>query len=141
MAACVWIGLIPMDKRRVSRAIGKYVVNPVVKLVAGYVPWWALLETRGRKTGRPWRNPVGNGIDGDKFWIVAEHGHDAGYVKNIKANPRVRLRVGRRWRSGVAHVLEDDDARARQRTLRRFNAALVRLMGTELLTIRVDLDP
>jgi deazaflavin-dependent oxidoreductase (nitroreductase family) len=79
------------DKRRVSRALAKYVVNPVVKLVAGYVPWWALLETIGRKTGRPWRNPVGNSLEGNTFWIVAEHGHHAGYVRNIKANPRVRL--------------------------------------------------
>lgn len=129
-----------MDKRRVSRALGKYVVNPLVKTVAGYVPWWALLETKGRTTGRRWRNPVGNGLDGDTFWIVAEHGHDAGYVKNIKADPRVRVRVGGRWRSGVAHILDEDDARARQRTLRRVNAAFVRLMGTELLTVRIDLE-
>jgi deazaflavin-dependent oxidoreductase (nitroreductase family) len=130
-----------MDKRRVSRVLGKYVVNPVVKLLAGYVPWWALLETTGRKSGRPRRNPVGNGLHGNTFWIVAEHGRNAGYVRNIKANPRVRLRVGGHWRGGVAHVLEDDDARARQRSLRPVNAAFVRLMGTDLLTVRVDLDP
>ncbi len=130
-----------VNKRRVSRALGKNVVNPVVKLVAGFVPWWALLETTGRKSGKPWRNPVGNGLEGDTFWIVAEHGLQAGYVKNIKANPRVRLRVGGRWRSGTAHILEEDDARARQRSLRSVNAALVRLMGTDLLTVRVDLDP
>lgn len=130
-----------MNKRKISKALAKYVVNPVVKLVAGFVPWWALLETTGRKTGKPWRNPVGNGKDGDQFWIVAEHGHEAGYVKNIKADPHVRLRVGGRWRNGVAHILEDDDARARQQSMRRFNAALVRLMGTDLLTVRVDLDP
>ena len=130
-----------MDKRRISRGLAKYVVNPVVKLVAGYVPWWALLETTGRKTGRAWRNPVGNGLDGDTFWIVAEHGHQAGYVKNISANPRVRLRVGGGWRIGTAHVLEQDDARQRQRSMRKFNAAFVRLMGTDLLTVRIDLDP
>ncbi len=130
-----------MNKRRVSRALGKYAVNPVVQLIAGFVPWWALLETRGRKSGKPWRNPVGNGLDGDTFWIVAEHGRQAAYVKNIKANPRVRLRVGGRWRSGTAHILEEDDARARQRSLRPVNAAFVRLMGTDLLTVRVDLDP
>jgi deazaflavin-dependent oxidoreductase (nitroreductase family) len=130
-----------MSKRRVSRALGKYLVNPVVKVGAGYLPWWSLLETTGRKSGRPWQNPVGNGLDGNTFWIVAEHGHEAGYVKNIKANPRVRLRVGGRWRSGTAYVLEDDDARARQRTLGPVNAAFVRIMGTDLLTVRVDLDP
>jgi deazaflavin-dependent oxidoreductase (nitroreductase family) len=129
-----------MDKRRVSRALGKYVVNPVVKVVAGYVPWWSLLETTGRKSGRPWRNPVGNGLDGDTFWIVAEHGHKAGYVKNIKANPWVQIRVGGRWRHGTARVLEDDDARQRQRQLGSLNAAFVRLMGTDLVTVRIDLE-
>lgn len=129
-----------MDKRRVSRALGKYVVNPVVKLVAGYVPWWALLETTGRKSGKPRRNPVGNGLMGDEFWIVAEHGHDAGYVRNIKAYPQVRVRVGGRWRAGIANILQDDNPRERQRSLRPVNAALVRAMGTNLLTVRVDLD-
>lgn len=129
-----------MDKRRISRAVAKYLVNPVVRRVAGYVPWWALLETTGRKTGLPRRNPVGNGLDGDTFWIVSEHGRAAAYVKNIEADPKVRLRVGGRWRTGVAHVLDGDDARERQRSLRAVNAAVVRLMGTDLLTIRVDLD-
>jgi hypothetical protein len=44
-------------------------------------------------------------------------------------------------------VLDDDDPRERQRLLsqghpeRRLNAAAVRAMGVELLTIRIDLDP
>lgn len=129
------------DKRSVSRLLAKYAVNPLVKRVAGHVPWWSLLETTGRKSGKPWRNPIGNGLDGDTFWIVAEHGHQAGYVKNIKAHPRVRLRIGGRWRTGTAHILEHDDARKRQESLARVNAAFVRLMGTDLLTVRVDLDP
>jgi deazaflavin-dependent oxidoreductase (nitroreductase family) len=129
-----------MDKRRLTSALGRYVVNPVVKVVAGYVPWWALLETVGRKTGEPRRNPVGNGLMGETFWIVSEHGHRSGYVRNIKANPRVRVRVNRRWRTGTAHIMPEDDPRARQRQLRSGNAALVRLMGTDLLTVRIDLD-
>jgi deazaflavin-dependent oxidoreductase (nitroreductase family) len=130
-----------MDKHRISTALAKYGANPVVKLVAGYVPFWALLETTGRKSGLPRRNPVGNGLEGNTFWIVSEHGHRSQYVKNIKADPRVRLRVGRRWRTGTAHVLENDDPLQRQKAMRRGNAALVRTMGTDLLTVRIDLDP
>lgn len=129
-----------VDKSAVTRAAAKYFVNPVVSLVAGYVRWWALLETRGRRSGLPRRNPVGNGLQGGTFWIVAEHGRRAGYVKNIEADPHVRIRVGGRWRNGVAHVMQDDDPRARQRQLRKVNAAFVRLMSTQLLTIRVDLE-
>jgi deazaflavin-dependent oxidoreductase (nitroreductase family) len=129
-----------VDKRRVTRALGKYGVNPVVKVIAGYVPWWSLLETIGRNSGKPRRNPVGNGLKGDTFWIVSEHGRQAGYVKNIEANPRVRLRVGGRWRHGTARVLKDDDARKRQRQLGTINSAFVRLMGTDLVTVRIDLE-
>ncbi len=128
-----------MDKLRVSNFAAKYLVNPIVKRVAGYVPFWSLLETTGRKSGEPRRNPVGNGLIGNTFWIVAEHGRRAQYVKNIVADPRVRIRVGGRWRSGAAYPMPEDDPRARQRTLGRFNSAMVRTVGTDLLTVRIDL--
>jgi hypothetical protein len=42
----------------------------------------------------------------------------------------------------VCVVLPEDDAHERQRRIgRRFNAAVVRMMGTDLLTVRVDLEP
>ena len=110
------------------------------------VPGTAILETMGRKSGLPRRTPVTNGLDGDVFWIVAEHGRRAAYVRNIEANPRVRVRAGLSWRDGTAEVLPEDDPRARLRymgSLRstaRLNTATVRAMQTELLTIRVDLD-
>ena len=130
-----------MDKRRVSTALAKYVVNPVSKRLAGRFGWLALLETIGRKSGEPRQNPVGNGLKGDTFWLVAEHGMRANYVKNLVANPRVRVRANGKWRTGTATPMPEDDARARQHTLGRFNGAVVRAAGTDLLTIRIDLDP
>jgi deazaflavin-dependent oxidoreductase (nitroreductase family) len=133
-------------KRRVVRLLQKYVVNPPVKaaIALGVTPpTHALLETRGRTTGKPRRNPVGNGLsdDGHTFWIVAEHGRDAGYVKNIVANPVVRVKIGPRWRTGRAEVLPSDDPYARLELIgRRVNAAMVRAMGTNLLTVRIELD-
>ena len=49
---------------------------------------FALLETTGRRTGLPRHTPVGNGLDGDTFWLVAAHGMQAGYVRNLQAEPR-----------------------------------------------------
>lgn len=108
------------------------------------------LETVGRKSGKTRRTPVGNRRVGSQFWIVAEHGRKAGYVRNIEANPRVRLKLREGFRSrghtGTAHILADDDPRARQDWLARqvrgagSNAAAVRFFGTELLTVRIDLD-
>jgi deazaflavin-dependent oxidoreductase (nitroreductase family) len=101
----------------------------------------ALLETIGRKSGQPRRVPIGNGLRGDQFWIVTEHGYGSAYVKNIQENPRVRVKVGRRWLSGTAHLMPEDDARERLRVLRRpINDAIVRAAGTEHLTVRIDLD-
>jgi deazaflavin-dependent oxidoreductase (nitroreductase family) len=133
-----------VSKRRFTTALARYLVNPLVSAAVrnGFLPGWALLETTGRKTGRPRRTPVGNGLVDGTFWIVAEHGRRAGYVRNIEANPRVRVFVSGEWRSGTAAAVPGDDPLERQRLLgRRVNAALVRLMGTDLLTIRIDLDP
>jgi deazaflavin-dependent oxidoreductase (nitroreductase family) len=132
------------DKRRASTALAKYLFNPLVKagVRTGLLRGWAVLETTGRRSGQRRRTPVGNGLEGDTFWIVAEHGRRAGYVRNIEADPRVRVNIGGRWRAGIARPLPDDDARERLRRIgRRLNAAAVRAMGSELLTVRVDLDP
>jgi hypothetical protein len=56
------------------------------------------------------------------------------------------VKTGRRWRTGVAHVVPDADPRERLRRLREnrvtaLNARTIELMGTELLVVRVDLDP
>jgi deazaflavin-dependent oxidoreductase (nitroreductase family) len=134
-----------VDKRRVSTFITAKLVNPLVRAAARLglpLPMVVILETRGRRSGKPRRIPVGKTIEGDTLWIVAEHGRRASYVRNIEADPRVRVRVGRRWRTGAAEVLPDDDWRERQRRMpNKINSASVRLMGTEHVTVRVDLDP
>ncbi len=135
-----------VSKRRLVRWLQKYVVNPTMRLAlaTGFLHTHGLLETIGRRSGQRRHNPVGNGLsrDGTTFWIVAEHGRDASYVRNIEANPRVRVRVGRTWRAGTATLVPDDDPHRRLREIGRpINAAMVRAMGTDLLTVRIDLDP
>ena len=92
-------------KRLVVQFFQKYGFNPQVKLLIamGIAPRaYALVETTGAKTGKQRRVPVGNGLVGNEFWIVAEHGRKAAYVRNIERNPRVRVKVrdsqGLRWR-------------------------------------------
>ena len=119
----------------------KYTINLVARLVAGTFPGWVLLETTGRRTGKVRRTPLGGTREGDTFWVVSEQGAHANYVRNLQANPDVRLKIGRRWRTGKAFALPDDDAHARIRSQSRWNRSAVRLRGTDLLSIRVDLDP
>ncbi|MGZ0237426.1 nitroreductase/quinone reductase family protein [Streptomyces sp. CPS1] len=122
-------------KQRLVTRLQRYVANPVNRRL----PFQTLLETTGRVSGKPRRTPVGGRRVGGSFWLVSEYGYASQYVRNIQADPRVRVRVGGRWHRGVAHLLPDDDPRARLRSLPRFNSAAVRAFGTDLLTVRVDL--
>ena len=122
-------------KRQVVHRIQRLVVNPVGRQLPV-----TMLETTGRKSGQPRRTAVGGSVVDNKFWMVSEHGEHSDYVHNIKANPAVRVRINGQWRNGTAHLLPDDDPRQRLRSLPRLNSAVVRTMGTDLLTIRVDLD-
>ena len=119
--------------------------NQLIRLAlrAGLAPRaFALLETTGRRTGLVRHTPVGNGLDGDIFWLVAAHGTQADYVRNLQAEPRVRVKADGAWRSGTAVVLPDDDPAARSRTLPcQWDAAIGRMMASAPLTIRIDLDP
>ena len=130
-------------KYKASKWLSTRVINPLVRglIERGLLPSaWVLLETTGRRSGQPRRTPIGNGLRGDTFWIVAEHGWHADYVRNIAANPNVRLKIGRTWRNGVATIAEHDDPIARLRWLRRpLNDSVVLAAGTQLLVIRVEL--
>jgi deazaflavin-dependent oxidoreductase (nitroreductase family) len=108
------------------------------------LPAFALLETTGRRSGLPRQTPVGNGLtpEGDTFWLVAAHGRQADYVRNLLAQPRVRVKVKGIWRTGTAVVLPDDDTAARWRALPyKWDSLIGRLMESTPLTIRIDLDP
>ncbi|MGW4244545.1 nitroreductase/quinone reductase family protein [Nocardia sp. NPDC004722] len=142
----------PGVKRTLVAAVQRFGLNPMIRLLfrIGFVPFgYALLETTGRRTGRAHVVPVGNGLEGDVFWIIAEHGYRAGYVHNLMAQPKVRLKFRRglrfEWHDGLAEVLPEEDALRRQRTISRrhplriLNAIVVRTLGTDLLVIRIDL--
>jgi hypothetical protein len=61
-------------------------------------------------------------------------------VRNIEANPRVRVKVVGVWREGTARIVADDDPMERLKSLDPRTASQVKRLGTDLLTIRVDLD-
>jgi len=113
----------------------KRVANPMMRRN----PFQTLLETTGRKSGEPRRTPLGGKLVGQEFWFVSEFGERSQNVRNIKADPRVRVRLRGRWHSGTAHLVPDDDPQARLRELPQFNSFGVRTFGTNLLSIRVDL--
>jgi deazaflavin-dependent oxidoreductase (nitroreductase family) len=122
-------------KRQLVHRFQRLVVNPIGRRLPV-----TMLETTGRKSGQPRRTALAGKVVDNQFWMVSEHGEHSDYVRNIKANAAVRVRIGGRWRNGTAHLLPDDDPRQRLRSLPRLNGGVVRTLGTDLLTIRVDLD-
>jgi deazaflavin-dependent oxidoreductase (nitroreductase family) len=136
-----------------SHPLQERLVNPVVKVAWRLgipPPGDALLETIGRRTGLPRWTPVCDGLDGQTFWLVAQAGHRADWVRNIEANPRVRVKVASwprtTWRAGTARILDDDDPGERQAIIGRANVArrlcicASRALDTNPLTVRIDLD-
>ncbi len=155
-ARAVWAALVPIHRlmmgyllrravdplagRRWVIRLQRHLVNPVARRAARFLPGEAVLETTGRRSGLPRRTPVGGRLDGRTFWIVSEFGRSSNYVRNLLADPAVRLRLGGTWHSGTATIVEDDDVRARLRQLPTLNSVLVRLVGSDLLTVRIDLE-
>jgi deazaflavin-dependent oxidoreductase (nitroreductase family) len=140
-------------KDRIIYPLQKRLVNPIVMLAHNLgipPPGDALLETTGRRTGRPVRTPVCDGLDGDVFWLIAQRGRRDDWVKNIQADPRVRVKArtgsGVVWRAGTARILDEDDPRERHRRIgegnlaRRLCVSASAAMATDPLTVRVDLD-
>lgn len=113
-------------------------VNPLNRPLAGIAPWWILLETTGRVSGQPRRTALARGpTDSDGTWVISVHGNEAQWLRNIWANPVVRLRLHGRWRDGRASVHVYDAA-----IVDAFNAYArggPRLMGIEPLLVRITL--
>ncbi|MGV0850788.1 nitroreductase/quinone reductase family protein [Mycolicibacterium phlei] len=120
---------------RITKLFQKNVANRVMRLL----PFQTLLETTGRRSGQPRRTPLGGRRIGNEFWFVSEFGENSQYIKNIKADPHVRVRLNGRWHNGVAHLVPDDDPHERLKSLPQFNSFGVRTFGTNLLTVRVEL--
>jgi deazaflavin-dependent oxidoreductase (nitroreductase family) len=122
-------------KRRAVDALHR-IANPIARRLPSQV----VLETTGRVSGQPRHTPIGGRLDGDTYWFVSMHGESSNYLRNIKADNNVRVRIRGRWRTGRAHLLPDDDAEARNAQFPWINRTANSQLGGELLTVRIDLE-
>lgn len=130
-----------LQKFRRERAVGRYVLNPVVKGLSKLGVRTALateLETIGRKTGQLRRVPVSVQFDDSGAWLICQHGTRSGWGRNIVDNPNVLVHQGNRWRSGVANFRPDDDVVARARQFGRLGATVVKVLETTPVSVRID---
>ena len=114
------------------------IINPPGRRLAGLAPWLALLETRGRRSGQPRTTPLARGpVDTDAVWVNSVHGRHADWVRNVEANPEVRVKLSGRWHRGRATIHEYDEA-----TVRRFNRYArsgPRTLGIDPVLVRIEL--
>jgi deazaflavin-dependent oxidoreductase (nitroreductase family) len=75
-------------------------------------PQYLYLTTIGRKTGLPREIEIWFVSFDSKYFILAGHRENAHWVKNIRANPRVRVRVDDHTFDATARVLDKERDRA-----------------------------
>jgi deazaflavin-dependent oxidoreductase (nitroreductase family) len=104
-----------MDRRsrlwRLRRVVTRY-LNPVTRLIAGWVPGFGILAHRGRKTGRLYRIPINVFRRGDDFVFFLTYGADVDWVKNVFAAGTCTLRTrGRDVRLADPELIADPERR------------------------------
>jgi deazaflavin-dependent oxidoreductase (nitroreductase family) len=86
-------------------------------------PEFLYLTTTGRRTGLPREIEIWFTRRGDRFHLIAETGERAQWVRNVRADPTVRWRVGARAFTGRARVVDRSRETARAAAVRtRFQA-------------------
>jgi deazaflavin-dependent oxidoreductase (nitroreductase family) len=65
------------------------------------------LTTVGRISGRPREIEIWFVESQCKLYLLAEHFHDANWVKNIECNPRVHVRIGDSEFDATARALDE----------------------------------
>ncbi len=105
------------------------------------------LTTTGRRTGRPhsieiWF--VAELAGGGSVHVMAGGRHSADWVRNLVADPAVRLRVGDEEYEARARVVEagtEEDAGARRRMLAKYATSADDLLGWGRSALVVAVDP
>src|SRR4051812_24471614 len=74
------------------------VINPLAAQAAGAFPPYAVLEHRGRRSGRLYRSPLVALPTRDGVLIALTFGSGSDWVRNVRAAGAARLRYAGRWR-------------------------------------------
>ena len=66
------------------------------------------LTTTGRKSGRPREIEIWFHLEGRTLYLLAEGRGRANWVRNLRADPSVTVRIGDQAFGGTARIVEDD---------------------------------
>ncbi|MEO3786041.1 nitroreductase family deazaflavin-dependent oxidoreductase [Actinocorallia sp. B10E7] len=74
----------PGAMRAVAR-FNKRVTNPIQRLWAPHLPYYAVIEHVGRKSGKSYRTPVMAFVEDGKLAVMLNYGTESDWVRNIQA--------------------------------------------------------
>jgi deazaflavin-dependent oxidoreductase (nitroreductase family) len=103
------------------------------------------LTTAGRMSGKKRMVEIWFGLEDDTLYLLSGGGESAHWVKNMLADDRVTVRLGRKTYPGTARVVKDkkEDAKARRLLAAKYQSWLPgkRLSGwaNNSLAVAVDL--
>jgi deazaflavin-dependent oxidoreductase (nitroreductase family) len=100
------------------------------------------LVTTGRRSGEPREIEIWFAARGDTIFMLSGGGDAAHWVRNLVADPRVRVRIGGREFTGTARVVQGgpDDPVAREAIAAKYGTTGLRTWLRTSLPVAVDLD-
>ncbi len=69
---------------------------------------YCYLTTTGRKSGNPHEIEIWFGIQGNSLYLLSGGGDDSDWVRNLRANPNVTVRIAKYNFTGVARIVTDE---------------------------------
>ena len=94
------------------RPFTTHVVNPFTRLVAGWLPWFAIIHQRGRQTGRRHDTPVNVFRHADAYVFALTYGAEVDWVRNVLAAGACTITTrGRKMRLAEPEVIHDPTRR------------------------------
>lgn len=127
--------MAPRTRLQFLRPFTTRFVNPVTRLVAGWLPGFGIIRYRGRKTGKDYRTPMNVFRKGEQMFFALTYGSDVQWVKNVLAAGALDVRsMGRDIHLVEPEVFVDPARRAMPLPVRLG----LRLMNvTEFLRMRI----
>ena len=111
-------------------------VNPLTRLVAGWLPGFGLLLYRGRKSGTEYRTPMNVFRRGDEYVFALTYGRDVQWVKNVVAAGGCQMVTrGRTIRLTGPRLFHDPSRSTMPPVIREFLGVM---RVTEFLEMRVS---
>lgn len=90
------------------RPVTTRLVNPITRLFVHWLPSFAIISYRGRRSGRIYRTPMNAFRDGDSYVFALTYGPEVHWVKNVLASGEADLLVRRHHVTLVNPVLFED---------------------------------